>query len=192
MRIDRATRREGHGEDGVIMILALAVLVSVSLTVGALLSLTNVNLVNTRGLQSTRGAEYAADAAIENAIQELRYQAPNNPITCPSFPSAGTSMLVNGVNTYYVTLNNVNVTVTCTMGIPPQFFGRIVQFSACRTSASANCSANAIVQATVVFNDVNPSCQSGTTPGCYGGSPGYWGQGGVTVQQWNVKNASAP
>jgi hypothetical protein len=182
------TARRDDGEDGVIMILALAFLVSVSLTIGALLSLTNVNLVNTRGLQQTRGAEYAADAAVENAIQELRYQAPTNPITCPNFPTAGTSMLVNGVNTYYVTINNENITVKCTMGIPPQFFGRIVQFSACRVTASANCQANAIIQATVVFNDVQPGCQTSPPSSC----AGFWGQGGVTVQQWNVNNASAP
>lgn len=169
------------------MIIALFLVTSVGLTAGALATLGTTALSSTSSLQHLRNVEFAGDAAVEAAIQELRYQAPPSPLTCPNFPAATNSTF---------TVNSVSVVVECSIGRPPGFYGRIVQFDACpATSGSpspswSTCQSNSVVQATVVYNDVNPTCSSGANPGCYGGSPGYWGQGGVSVENWYVRTAN--
>lgn len=173
---------------GAILVLALVFLVIGALVLVPLVSLAGTNLETTSGLQNQRNLEYAADSAMDGAIQALRHEAPQ-PLTnpfCPRFPPApGFSINVNGES----------LVVECTMTIPevPQpYYGRIVEFDACgsaeATSFSA-CQAAALVRANVIFNDVSlaAGCTSGATPGCYGSS---WGAG-ISIVGWTVEVANS-
>jgi hypothetical protein len=166
------------------MVLALMFMITVGLTLGGLMTLVGTNLTDTSGLQKQRNLEYGADAAVEGAIQAIRYQAPGS--SCPTFPkSPATSIAVDGHG--YV--------VECSMGVPPGFYGRVVEFDAClvaNSSTFSSCQTNAIVQADVVYNDVKPGCASGAINGCYGSGPwgaGFWGTS-VNVQTWSVRAAN--
>jgi hypothetical protein len=175
-------RPRSSNDEGAVLILALVFLVAVALVLLALVSLAGTNLVATSKLQAQRNLEYAADSLVDGAIQTVRSEAPNplpNP-ACPNFPS-NASLQPNGEN----------LIVECTMGIPAGFYGRIVEFDACAAPAAsfATCQSGAIVRAEVVFNDVSKSCSSGATPGCYGGTPGFWGTS-VTIESWTVETAN--
>jgi hypothetical protein len=175
-------RRRATNDEGAVLILALVFLIAVALVLLALVSLASTNLVATSKLDAQRNLEYAADAVVDGAIQTVRSEAPSsltNP-TCPNFPSS-TALQPNGEN----------VIVECTMGIPAGFYGRIVEFDACAAPALsfASCQGGAIVRAEVIFNDVSKTCSSGATPGCYGGTPGFWGTG-VTIESWTVETAN--
>ena len=177
-------RRSPKPDTGAVMILALMFLITVGLSLGGLMTLVGTNLVDTAGLQHQRNVEYGAEAAVEGAIQAVRYQSPNG--SCPTFPKSPATS---------VTVNNQQYVVECTMGIPPGYYGRIVEFDACGVATSstfATCQSNAVVQAYVVFDDVKAGCSSGAVNGCYGSGPwgaGFWGTG-VNVQTWTVKAAS--
>lgn len=176
----RRQRREADvgRELGAALVLALVFLVTIGLVLAALVSLTGTNLVNTSNLQGERNVEYAADAAVDGAIQVVRHQAPISP--CPNFPSgAGQSLTINGVT----------LVVQCTMYQPPNSWGRIAEFDACQTvgAAFATCQANAIVKADVTFNDLPSGCTNATPPCSYGSS---WGTT-LTIWNWTVEPATS-
>jgi hypothetical protein len=175
--VTRRHRRERteDADRGAIMVLALVFLLSVGMTIGAVLTLVGANLTVTKGLQQARSLQYAADAAIEGAIQAIRYAPPTSPPTCANFPTSGT-----------ITVNSKQLVVACSMGVPPGFYGRIVEFDACLSSNAGSfstCQANALIQADIVYNDVKPGCAFGSTPGCYGTTSSITGgaSGGSTI-----------
>jgi hypothetical protein len=167
--------RFSRDESGAVLILALAFVLIVGLAIGALTALTSTNLKGAESLQQERAREYGADAAVEAAIQAVRYAPAST--TCatfpPSPPPAGVSPPFDGM------------VVQCAIGTPAGLQGRIVQFTACpgypsgsgtttsttttsttststtstsTTSttlpqAAGTCAQNALVKAEVVFND---------------------------------------
>jgi hypothetical protein len=170
-----------HPEDGATLILALIFVVLVGAIVAALLSLAGTNLLSTTNLQHQRNHEFAADAAVDGAIQSLRHQAPTSPVTCPNFPS--------GVG-QSVTINGDSFVVECSMAILPNSFGRLVEFDACPLGLSfSSCAAQAVVRANVTYDDLSSlSCQNTSQPGCtYGNS---WGTG-LNVWSWVVQSANS-
>jgi hypothetical protein len=170
-------------DDGAVLILALVLLMAVSLTLGSLMTVVRSNLVATRVLDNQRGVALAADAALDGAIQTIRYQQPNSLVNpqCPTFPtSSGPTFVVN----------QTQIKVMCSMGIPSGLYGRLVEFDACKSTATtfAACQNTAILRANVVFGDVMAGCSSGATPGCYNVA-GAWGTT-VTLQSWNLESNS--
>jgi type II secretory pathway pseudopilin PulG len=161
-----------NSEAGAALVLALVFIVAVALLLGALVSLAGPNLLYTTQAQNQRTSEYNADAAVDGAIQALRSQAPTPSITnpiCPTFPTSGS---VNGL------------VVECSMAIPPNYNGRIVQFEACPAPGGTftNCQANAILQSEVVYND---GCAT-LAAGCYGNA-----SVNLTVVNWVVERANS-
>jgi len=161
------------------MVLALVFLVTAGLTIGSLLPLVGGNLVDTRVLQHQRSLIFGAEAATDEAIQVLRPVKPVSPYTCPTFPADAQGIEFNGQ--YFV--------VQCQLGVPPGYYGRVAQFWACLAANASSCQADAVVETSVVYNDVNPNaaqCPSGSGASgssCYGS---YWGEGGVTYSAWTV------
>jgi len=167
--------RSSEDERGTVLVLALMFIFAVGLTIGAIVTLVSANLLATQGLQRNRAVEYGAAAAVEGAIQALRYAAPTSPPTCSPFPSSTSSIPVN----------NQSYVVDCTMGVPNGFYGRLVQFDACLSSNASSCQQNAILEVNAVYDDVAPGCTNGALSGCYGSS---WGTK-VTITSWDVKHA---
>jgi hypothetical protein len=167
-------------EGGATLILTLIFVVVIGAVVAGLLSLASTNLLATTNLQNQRNLEFAADAAVDGAIQSLRHQAPTSPVTCPNFPSgAGQSVTVNGDQ----------LVVECSMAILPNSFGRLVEFDACPPGLSfSSCTAQSIVRANVSYDDLSSlSCQNTSQPGCTYGSP--WGTG-LNVWSWVVESGN--
>jgi hypothetical protein len=91
-------------EDGVVLIIALVILTIIGLLASALLSFGNTSLRLTKEVRDDRSTRYAADAAIEAAINSIRANidagSETGTVPCnytPAFP-----------------INRLNVTVTCT------------------------------------------------------------------------------
>jgi hypothetical protein len=169
-----------------VLILALVFMVSVGMITVGLLSVGNASLFTTIGLQNQRNVTYGADAAMEAAIQTVRYQAPTFPLPCPdTFPPAGKPAF---------TVNGQSFVVQFCITIPAGYWGRQVTFTSCLASNAGSCqTSGALVQASVVYNDVKPGCASGQTYGCYGAGPwgpGFWGTT-LTVLHWNVVAAGS-
>jgi hypothetical protein len=178
----RRTEPDPHdadrSESGAVMVLALVFLVAVTMTTLSILGYAGASLFDTGTLQNQRAMQYGAEAAVQGAIQTVRYQAPTSALqqNC-TFPTTTTS----------VTINGFNFVVKCTISIPPGFYGRNVTFNGCLANGSS--CARTIVTAKAVFNDVNPLCKSGASYGCYGAGPwgsGFWGTT-ATVTNWVVK-----
>jgi hypothetical protein len=154
-------------ESGAVLILAIAFVLIIGLGLGGLIALTTTNLKSAQNLQLERSREYGADAAVEAAIQAIRY-TPATP-TCPTFPptqpSTSASPPFDGI------------VVQCATGTFAGLQGRIVQFTACPASPTggatrssttntntsttstttpnteSTCAQNAVVKAEVVYND---------------------------------------
>jgi hypothetical protein len=101
----------GSTEAGAALIMAL-----VFITIGSLLSislanLSGANLLNSTGLQNQRNSEYAADAAMSEATQAVRYYGgspPCEPITSPTLN--GDPIKVDGYF-YYVSCSGTPMTI---------------------------------------------------------------------------------
>jgi Tfp pilus assembly protein PilX len=89
----RYTSREAD-ERGAALILAIAFMVLVGVIGAALLGATTSGLHNRQALERTRDKEYAADAAIESAITQVRTLAAPGPAlhTCGPYPLAAGSV----------------------------------------------------------------------------------------------------
>src|SRR3954467_7038411 len=66
-------KRRLHGDDGTSLIFALILIGVVALVAGALADFTGVGLRASAVTASERGQVYAADAAIQGAINSMRY-----------------------------------------------------------------------------------------------------------------------
>jgi len=185
-----------RSDEGAILILALVFMVSVGMITIGLLSVGNVSLFTTIGLQSQRNVEYGADAALEAAIQSVRYQAPAFPLACQPCdqPCVGSPSTFPPAGKPTFTVNGRSFIVQYCISIAPAYWGRQVSFTACEAANAASCqSTGALIQASVVYSDVKAGCASGATFGCYGAGPwgpGFWGTT-LTVLHWNVVAAGA-
>jgi Tfp pilus assembly protein PilX len=92
--------RPARNEDGVALILAIAFMVVVGLISASLFGLIRTSVNDRSTLDTTRNREYAADAAIERAIVQVRnLDTPGPAFTpCPSSTS---------------TVNGITIQVTC-------------------------------------------------------------------------------
>lgn len=97
-RLDAGSIR---GERGAALIVAILFLTVGSLLVVSLTNLSGTNLLNTSALQQQRNVEYAADGAMDGAIQTVRYHAESASDaaagTCQSFPKSGRLALGGGL-----------------------------------------------------------------------------------------------
>jgi hypothetical protein len=85
-----------------------------SLTVIGLTAVAGSNLTSTAALQGTRNLEYAADAAVEGAIQTDRYAL--NTLPCPGFATAGSSPFTINAGTSSVYVNCTTTPLSGTLG----------------------------------------------------------------------------
>ena len=133
-----STPRTDHdSETGAALIIALVLLILGSFVVVALATQATTNLVDTSSLNGSRGLEYAADGAMDGAIQQGRYH--NTKATaCESFPTTGTLKLssayiyVSCVATPFTAsvATGANVITTSTPSFVPQDVGQDVFDSA--------------------------------------------------------------
>jgi type II secretory pathway pseudopilin PulG len=125
-RIATLVRR--RDEDGVALVLAVVVMVVIGLMSAAILATITSGVRNRGTLDNVRDREYAADAAIEAAIANLRNTGAN-----PGFGSCAPS-------TPTFTVNDVTVRVGCT-NVPritqQGFLQRNVVFVTCEDTGAA-------------------------------------------------------
>ena len=171
-----STTRFVRDESGVTLVIALVFVILGALVVGGLTGLAGTNLKDTANLQGERSLEYAADGALDGAIQALRYQplgasgqAYNTSPVCPTFPSGSSSLAANGVT----------ILVTCQGTVPPGPFQRQVIFTACLASiGQAACAGGSgtVASAQVLYYDL---ASDNLTPRL---------GNDVSIQSWSVKN----
>jgi Tfp pilus assembly protein PilX len=180
-------------EEGAVLLLALIFVIAIAFVLLGLLSLSGNDLKNTSNLQSQRALEYAADSAVDAAVQAVRYSyyafngaspAGTNSSGDDCVPD-GTAFINPDQNTATLTINDVTMTVDCTGSLNPQSKNtRVITFYACTQSSCS--SANAIVTAVVVFQDYSTGyvydCNSAANVATCGT--------GVVIQSWTVRNAN--
>jgi hypothetical protein len=203
-------------EEGVVLLLALLFVVAIAFVLLGLLSLSGNDLKNTSNLQSQRASEYAADSAVDAAVQAVRYSYyafnSNQPgVSGLCVPNTGASGFVNfpcytnnsgedclpdgttfinpDHNTETMTINGDTMTVDCTGSLNPSSQNtRVITFSACQQSS---CSAtNFALTATVVFQDYPPSFSTSQDPCNSSPNVAYCGFG-IVIQSWVVRGANS-
>lgn len=170
-----ARRSPVRNEAGAVLILALVFVLIVSVSVLALLSLGGGSLLSTGNLRTLRSTEYAADGAVDAAMQATRY-------SYNAYTTSG-NCLPNGAPT--VTISGTTVMVNCSGKLNTQSAStRVINFYACLQSTCT--SANNILAAQVTFDDYSTtgsySCAVSTATTC--GT-------GMIINSWVVKNASS-
>jgi Tfp pilus assembly protein PilX len=203
-------------QDGAVLLLTLIFVLIIAFVLLGLLSLSGNDLKNTSNLQSQRASEYAADSAVDAAIQAVRYSyyafnSTQSGDSTPCTPNPGASGFVNPScytnnsgddclpdgttfinpdrNTATMTINGITMTVDCTGDLSPSSQNtRVITFYACPQS---NCSAaNATLTATVAFQDYPTSFSTAEDP-C-NSSPNVADCGtGIVTQSWVVRNANS-
>lgn len=141
-----------RGESGALLVLALIFALVIAFLLLAVVNLSGSNLLNTANLQTERSLEYAADGAVDAAIQTTRYSA-------LFATTSSTDCLPNGVPAITFSTSNPGetqyITVDCS-GIQ-NGQGRVVNLYACvapSATSPGSCSAsNSVLTAQVDFSD---------------------------------------
>lgn len=162
-------QRAQHPDSGAALILVIGFILMVGMMGAGLIGLATTGLNNRTTLQIVRDRQYAADAAINQAIADARSRPPVTPCTAatgsttyPQLNGAGVSIRVDWDNSC---LNN---TVISSDG--SSFPQRNIIFSAfCGDTSSANCNFAAVI----IRAQVNFEPASGVTTKTY-------------VQSWSV------
>ena len=179
MRSVTRSHRSERDESGVTLILALAIMVGVSLALLGLVGFAGNSLVSTASFRSQRSFEYAANAATDVAVQNVRF--------LPTTYTTSTACLLFGAS--QVTVDGYSFAVTCTGTTNPNPLStnpvtRQVTFYTCQTAPCT--SSNAVVQAVVSFEDYSSagslSCAPTSSVSC--GT-------GMIVNQWLVTSANS-
>lgn len=187
------SKRVGRPEDGAILILALVFILIVSLSTLGLITFGGVGLKDATSLQGQRSLEYAADGATEAAVQAVRYSSlafSYPPVDC--LPDGAILTMPDSVT---MTINGDLMVVDCAAtvlpsNLPARPLDRVIAFYACPLNAligtPPTCfSGNAVVAATIDFQDVSPSgvhqCSSASGSATCGT--------GVATISWVVQNA---
>jgi hypothetical protein len=102
--------RFSRGEDGVSLVLVLAFLLIIGVGLGALQTYATTSFRLTKSVRAQRATTYAADGVIEQAIQNIRYNAnaglpAGTPGAAPCDYTPGGAQAINGID---------GITVTCT------------------------------------------------------------------------------
>jgi hypothetical protein len=162
--------------------LALIFVVAIGLLLYSIVGLAGTNLLNTANLQNERALEYAADGAVDGAIQTIRYDTPmvTNSTCSPTAPAFAPGT-INGVG---------NVVVFCQSANPS--YDRQVTFVACAsgTASFLSCASlgTSLLQAQVLYSDVANGCLNPGAPGCY--NPPTTSGSSLTVLSWVVAKAN--
>jgi hypothetical protein len=146
------------GESGSTLILALMFMIVAGLLVGALADSAANDLGNTLNFKSARDLQSDARAAINEAIQSIRY----NPLLTSSVTTLDASPPVacwqKGTAPYtstYSASDGNSIGVWCSTAYNPSSGAtRVVTFSACLSGVGAySCAARPLLQAVVTFDD---------------------------------------
>lgn len=194
--------QHGDPDGGAVLILALVFVTVVGLVGGAIALFAGDSLAQTTGIQGDRSRQFAANSAVQVAIQRVRdmtslstapgYSTNGNPMN--PCPTTDVAIPENGV---YGNPSNETFTVDCVVGYSPGSFERSITFAACPQGATCltgqstftpKPGANAIVVTTAVYDDLATgyTFATGTTNGS-----GGWNVGGaVNVVGWNVTKAN--
>ena len=205
--IGKLARRVGTGGDeGATLVLALLFVAVVALVGGALIGLAGSSLKQTTSLTADRSKSYAAESAVQVAIQQVRSLQTLN--TAPGYgtnsinpcPTTSVSIAGDGVNG---APKSEAFDVMCGVGQAPLPFQRTITFAACLSgTAAANCMVDpssgngafvpkpqypgAIVIATTTFNDLASGCHvTNFNDNCF--APGT----SVTVSNWNIAQSDS-
>jgi hypothetical protein len=151
--IRRSVRaRAQKGERGAALILAIGFMIAVGAICAGLLGLITTSVGARPQLDKVRNRQYAADAAIESAIANVR-----------SLPAPGETPCANALTTQNAgpfTLNGVAIRVSCqdaldyVLGTGVILLQRNVIFSACDASAFPCTATNAIIRAQVNYESI--------------------------------------
>jgi hypothetical protein len=186
-------------ESGAVLLLALVFILIVTFSILGLITFGGTGIKDAASLEGQRSLEYAADGATTAAIQAVRYSyytfsnTTDNPQPQECLPNGASFSLPDSAPP--MTINGVPMMVDCIAGLPssstPQFT-RVITFYACTAS---NCSAsNAVVAATVDFEDVNANANGvdECSPPPVGGGPFETTTCGMgeTIQTWDVQTAN--
>jgi len=190
--------RRSSDEGGAILILALVFVLIVTLSIFALITFGGVGILNATNLQGQRSLEYAADGATSASIQAVRYSyypfTNPQPVDCLPDGTVLTLPFNHSTNTYEsttsdITIDGENITVDCIAGQPDPSgaqFSRVVTFYACLQAAAPCTANNAVVAATVKFEDVSQAgvdqCLSATDTSTCGT--------GEVISSWVVQTAN--
>jgi hypothetical protein len=187
--------RELDDDSGAVLILALLFVLVVGLVGGALVGFSGSSLAQTSVFNTGRSQAYAAESAIQVAIQQIRND--DTMATAPGY-SAGAS--VNPCPTTSVTIpespgganpTNVSIDVMCAVGQEPVPYEREIMFAACPSgTAPSNCLTSpsfvpkpqpgALLVADTRFEDLAKGCSTTQAASCF--VPGT----SVDVNYWNV------
>jgi hypothetical protein len=158
-----------QSEDGAILLFAVILMIVVALLLGALVTFSGSDIMNTANFQQARKVEYAGDGAVDAAIQAVRFtcyafNGTESKDTCPSAPQD--DCLPDGVvfvhpdeNTqvmtfYATTSRRISLKVRCVGTLSGDTrTTRVITFLACNASRSTCTATTAIVKATVAFQD---------------------------------------
>jgi hypothetical protein len=131
-------------ERGASLVLAICFMVIIGAIAGATLSMVTSGLNNRRSLDSVRNREYAADAATEYAIAQVRAGAAPGPVLPGCAANIHYNYSLNGSNIRINCLNTSTFTLS-------QYYQLNAVFTAC-PETGADCSdATAIVRAQVNY-----------------------------------------
>jgi Tfp pilus assembly protein PilX len=215
------TRSPGQPADqtGVVLVLTLIFVIIIAFVLLALVSLSGNDLENTSNLQSQRASEYAADSAVDAAVQAVRYSyyafnstqsgAAGNPcvpntgksgFANPNLPCYtnysgddclpdGTTFINPDQNAATMTINGITMTVDCTGDLYPT--SQNTRQITFYACQHSNCSStNSTLTATVWFQDYPTSFSVPQDP-C-NSSPNVADCGtGIVIQSWVVRNANS-
>ena len=117
-------------ETGAVLIIALVFILTMGLLIGVLVTLATTNLAASTNLQNLRAGQYAADGALEAAVQTVRY---SDAIETSS--KCGTTSVVSVA--IPVVGGSDNIGVWCSSASLGG--SRQVSFWACPTSAPSGC-----------------------------------------------------
>ena len=187
----RSGRRD---EQGAILVLALIYIFAVGLIVAALATWASNDLKNTAKFTSARATSYSATAAMNVAIQSMRYhsQLSGNVTQNVATPLSYCWTPVGNPQVSQLTTNGVTVAVWCsTVENLASAATRVVTFSACQStlnasssagaisSAASACAASPLLQAVVTFDDYPPGGSAPLTTQCT-----TWCGEGSTIDTW--------
>jgi hypothetical protein len=204
------TRRGPSDDSGAVLVLAVLFVLVVGLVGGALVGFAGNSLAQTSTFNADRSQSYAAESAVQVAIQQIRSLQSIN--TAPGYAPPGSSTL-NPCPTTSVSIpeNTVNgsggvtesFNVMCAIGRAPLPYERDIVFAACLSGTSpANCLTDAttgtdayvpkpqypgaVVVATTTFSDLQNGCHvTNFNDNCF--APGS----SVDVNDWNVAKSNA-
>ncbi|HEX3088766.1 MAG TPA: hypothetical protein VHQ23_08920 [Ilumatobacteraceae bacterium] len=138
----RRSRRRPKGDDtGAALILAVGFVLMVGSISGGLAGLALTSLNNRNTLETLRNREYAADAAIESAISQVRG------LTCASPSGSRTDNTVNGIDVRVDWVNACGAVQIADGSVVSQ---RNVIFAACLSTGSP-CSDTAVPAVPVII-----------------------------------------